>query len=375
VSCLTAAYMASNALPQLRGLIPGDSPSFYFGARMVVEGEVSRLYDPWAIDEQWQGLRGEQVYREAAKHDNYFLRPAFAALLLAPFGWLSFYQFWPLFGFLSVAGALLIAWKFPTWFGRLAEQRDWAPWTVAYFPFVFAIGEGQDTIILTLCLGASLALILSGRQVAGGGLAALLLVKPHLAWGLPLALLAIGKRRAVVAFAGVGGVLLIGSAALVGVDGLRQWAALLDSPRTDLVPQAMFNLRALAFEAGDHVAFLVAATVGVSAIAVLLRGATADRLAVGVLAPLLFSPHTYAQDLALCAVLPYLTKSKVVTWAVLAPWLYLMPPGRGGNWVFLALASAYLGQRAFEIVRPSALTSITAPAAGSNSITLQGGTD
>jgi hypothetical protein len=361
ISWAVAAYVAASALPQLHGLIPGDAPSFYFAARMAATGDIERLYEPEAISEGWELLRAEGVHREAAKHENYFLRPAFSAYLYAPFGFLSFDAAWRLFSVLNACCAMAVAWKFPQWFGELGDGRQWTPWIFAYFPFVWAVGEGQDTILLTFCLGLALHLVMSGRETAGGIVAALLLVKPHLAWGAPLALLAAGRRKAFGAFAVSAAALLGVSAALVGPSGLRQWVSLLASPETDLVPGSMFNLRALALEAGPAPAMAVAGIVIASFLCVAWRGTFSDKLACGVLAPLLFSPHTYPQDLALAAILPFFAIDSRVRWAVFVPWLYLAPPGRGGNWIFLALSTAYLALLGFRAVRECAVPGKKAP--------------
>jgi hypothetical protein len=148
---------------------------------------------------------------------------------------------------------------------------------------------------------------------------------------------------------------LIGlSIALVGVPGLRQWMTLISSPETDIVPETMFNVRALALEAGPAPAVAVAGILIASFLCVAWRGDFSGKLACGVLAPLLFSPHTYPQDLALAAILPFVSGGAAVKWAVLAPWLYLFPPGRGGNWIFLALSTAFAASLGFKALRTGA---------------------
>ncbi len=246
LSWLIAAQVSFQVLSQLWGSFPGDSPSYYFAARLTAAGEVRRLYDPDAISKQWEDLAAQGVPTELWRHENYFLRPPFAAFLYWPLSLFSFAWAWKLMLLVSLAGVVCIAFAFPKWFEARVQFRDWTPWVCAYWPFIYAIRQGQDTVPLALLVGLSIHLVLKDRPRIGGALGALALVKPHLTLGLPLAYAISGKRRAALWFAV--GALLLGfvSVAAVGPQGIRQWIALASSSSVEINLDRMDNVRGLA---------------------------------------------------------------------------------------------------------------------------------
>ena len=345
---LLAVVFVGLALRPLREGAPADAASFYIGGHLAATGQAHRLYDPVANIESWDALRPMGLRREETPHDNFFIRPAFVAYLYAPFTLLSFEAAWKLILGLTFLEVLLIVWLFPRWFRDYGDLRPWRPLLLAYLPFVWAMGLTQDTVSLTLVLGFALHMILKDRQWLGGAVAALLVIKPHLALTLPIAFYFGGKRRAALAFTlGAIGLACV-SFALIGVQGVEQWRELLASSRTDMFPHTMHNVRAFWIRFGAIPAVALLGIVVAAAFVAFRHGDFETKVVVGILASLLLSPHTYTQDLALLALIPFLTPWAVVRWAAFFPWMYVEPFRSDRNWPVVALAAAYLVSLAWK---------------------------
>jgi len=343
---LLALVFVGIALSPIMDTPPMDAPSFYIAGHLAATGEAHRLYDADAIAESWVELRHRGLRREVFDHDNYFIRPAVAAFFYAPLSFLPFEVAWRVFLGLSMLAAVLIVWLFPKWFQRYGDLRGWRPCMFAYLPFVWAMGLGQDTIFLALAIGGSLNLILNGRERSGGALAALVAIKPHLAWAIPLAFYFSGKRKAAAWFLAVGGAMAVVSVSVVGVEGLMNWRELVSSNQTDFFPYSMHNIRAvwIVFGAAPSIPLLVVVVGGL--FYGLRSGRLETALAAALIAPPLLSPHSYTQDLALMALLPFLIAPAVASWIVFVPWMYVDPFRTDRNWPVIGLSVAWLGYTA-----------------------------
>jgi hypothetical protein len=164
----------------------------------------------------------------------------------------------------------------------------------------YHLGQVDGLLVLPLVGGA--VLLGSRRPLAAGLLLSLTLLKPQIAWLVPIALLAAGEWRAVVGM--VIGVACWGGASvwLVGPEGIGQWLSLLGT-QGPAVATSVGVPGAFAGVGGNGLGFAVAA--GLAAVACVwlvwrrrwLAGRPLYALALGVAASLLLAPHVYAYDL------------------------------------------------------------------------------
>ena len=116
----------------------------------------------------------------------------------------------------------------------IQASTDSRIWLFVFMPFLYSVALGQDTLLLTLMIAYALRLILDEKQAPAGVILAFCLCKPHLVWGIPIALAA-GKRwRALFWFVATACSLGLLSFALVGTRGMLQWLDLLQSPTTGI---------------------------------------------------------------------------------------------------------------------------------------------
>jgi hypothetical protein len=190
-----------------------DFINFWSGARLGLTGEWTRVYDIAAFHEF-----EEAVVR--AKIDLYhYSYPPVTWLLTAPFaavpyvaGWVA----WQLGGLAAFALAV-----------RRIAPAHWVLAAVAP-PAVFinALG-GQNGCWTAAAIGWGLILLRS-RPLLAGAVMAVFVVKPQLAWLVPLALLAGRQYRALGAFVLTGAGLLALSVLLFGVE---PWLAYVEQGR------------------------------------------------------------------------------------------------------------------------------------------------
>jgi hypothetical protein len=189
-----------------------------------------------------------------------FIHPPYEAILFAPFSYLKFrgaYVAYLLFnvGMLAIAARLTRSWT-----PNLNQIYPWlsSAMMFLFLPTVVAFMQGQDSIILLLCLIASFAALERNRQGLAGVLLSLGLFKFQIV--LPIALLFLGWRRwrFALGFALSGLALGVGSLAMVGIEGAKSYVQLLLSISARLSSQSeqasfgipplmMPNLRGLMF--------------------------------------------------------------------------------------------------------------------------------
>ncbi len=342
---VVAAGIALLFLSAMREAPPPDFMPFYLGGKLARSGQIGELYHKPAYQPLIAELRstGERMNPIDA---HYFIRPAFQAFLYAPFTYFPYRTALALhvLGNLGLLGALV--WKLPQWFALPASLR---PWMLCFLPFLWSIGIGQDTLLLTLLAAGALRLAARGREIPAGILIGLCAYKPHLMWAMPLAALAAGKRRMFASSAITGGVLAAVSFLAVGPAGVRQWLNLLEAPSTDFLPHIMGNARALGLNLGAAAG--VASVAGALAcLAVVLRwGSFGEKFSAAVLACLLLSPHTYWQDYSLAAIVAGLDGRRWFQYLVLLPWPYFYPRKDMLPWILIAMV--YLAALAWRAAR------------------------
>jgi alpha-1,2-mannosyltransferase len=214
--------------------IGSDFSSFYAAGSLVLDGRANDVYD-MAL----HYAREQQMFGAATPYYSWLYPPIFllvaTPLALIPYPLaLAVWQIGTLALYLSVIGAIV----------RRMRQRGivigalWPP-IAAGFPAVFVnLGHGQNGFLTAGLFGAAL-LALPTRPVISGVLFGLLVYKPQFALIVPIALLAAGQWRTVVA-AGITVMALVAVTSLAF--GAHLWFAFAASTETS---------RKLLLEGGD----------------------------------------------------------------------------------------------------------------------------
>jgi alpha-1,2-mannosyltransferase len=214
--------------------IGSDFSSFYAAGSLVLDGRANDVYD-MAL----HYAREQQMFGAATPYYGWLYPPIFllvaTPLALIPYPLaLAVWQIGTFALYLSVIGAIV----------RRMRQRGivigalWLP-IAAGFPAVFVnLGHGQNGFLTAGLFGAAL-LALPTRPVISGVLFGLLVYKPQFALIVPIALLAAGQWRTVVA-AGITVMALVAVTSLAF--GAHLWFAFAASTETS---------RKLLLEGGD----------------------------------------------------------------------------------------------------------------------------
>jgi hypothetical protein len=311
---------------------PPDFLPLYLGGKLALTGRLAQVYDKEAY-----GPLIEQAMREGARRTKfgnyYFIRPPFQTLYYAPFALFSYPVASALGVLVNLACLGLLVWKLPGWCGMPPAGRAMVQLgLLCFYPFHWAITVGQDTLLLTLLAAYALYALRKGSEGLAGVLLALGCYEPPLVWAMKFShsfkvmTLAVASLLATAAFAGGAAVLLAISLAAVGPSGLRKWLVLVQEPSSDIRPDIMGNLRALALHFGPAIGFAAAIVVAVALAAALWKGDLYRRVTCAVLAPILLAPHSYWQDYALAAIPAVMTPGLAWRLLLLAPWQFFYTP-------------------------------------------------
>jgi alpha-1,2-mannosyltransferase len=188
-----------------------DFLSFWSVSAALHSGQVHAVYAPAELAALEHGLSGSDEFYAWAY-------PPLALLLVYPLAFLPY--LWSLGAWLALGlGAYLSAlWRI--------LPRPLALWAGLAFPAVFVnLGHGQNGLLSTALLGWAL-LLLPKREIAAGVLLGLLTFKPQLGLMIPVALVAGGHWRALLAAALTA---LAATALSLGVFGTALWPDFLAS--------------------------------------------------------------------------------------------------------------------------------------------------
>jgi alpha-1,2-mannosyltransferase len=286
-----------------------DFSSFYAAGSLVLDGRAGDVYDMAA-----HYAREQQTFGAATPYYGWLYPPIFLliatplALLPYPLA-LATWQGSTLALYLLVIAAIL---RRPRRDGGAVAQL-WLPVAVA-FPAVFInLGHGQNGFLTAALLGAALV-ALPPRPVLSGILFGLLAYKPQFAVVIPVALLAAGQWRTIIA-AGVTVIALAGATYLAfGPELWWAFAASTETSRKLLLEQGDVGFEKLqsVFAAvrmlggGISLAYIVqglASVLAVGSVAWSWRSSRDRDLKAALLmvATLLASPHVLDYDLMILA--------------------------------------------------------------------------
>ncbi len=298
-----------------------DFRIFMTGVEMVRSGEGQDLYNFGAQE------RAQTRLYPSTK---------FAGLL--PFNHLAFelLYYWPVsrlpyraaliaWALINVGFVFLIGWLLRPYTRALREVTGVpvALFLFAFYPVVFVLGEGQDSLLFLLLVVVSLRAMEANRASLAGFVLALACFKLHLAFSIAFFVLCLkGKWRALAGFAG-GAIAVLGvSMAMAGPGLMSDYMAMLreQESRTPwgFRPQYMPNFRGLLqwwlaprLDMGVILPIILAASVVVAGVGgwILLRtrhqGDWSLVYSIAILTTVLISYHLHMQDLSI-ATLPML---------------------------------------------------------------------
>ena len=165
-----------------------DFRQLYAAGYLVCTGHSHELYD--------YGLQ-RQVQDSLVSNDERalpFIRPAYQALLFAPFSFISYRTAYLAFLIVNLGALVLCFVLLRDNLGNLKNEWWGLPPALflAFYPVSLAIMQGQDSILLVACLCASLLCLRRGRQVSAGLLLGLGFFKPQIV--IPVTVLFYGWR-------------------------------------------------------------------------------------------------------------------------------------------------------------------------------------
>lgn len=294
-----------------------DLRIFMTGVEMVRSGQRHDLY-------QFEAQQGAQarLYPETRTDGLLpFNHPAFELLFYWPISGLSYrmaFLAWALanIGLIFLIGRLLAP-MLPA-----LRQVTGIPITLyllAFYPVIFVLGEGQDSLIFLLLLVLSMRSMIGNRTFLAGFLLALACFKFHLI--LVIAFFVLGLRRKWRGLAGfASGVAVVGgiSLAIVGPSMFHDYPAMLRNQSVmtpwGFIPWFMPNLRGILqwslaprLDIGAILPFIFmsSAVIGVVATWLVLRERTRQDeslvYSIAILTTVLISYHLHMQDLAMAA--------------------------------------------------------------------------
>jgi hypothetical protein len=270
-----------------------DFIDFWSGARFAESGHPVEAYDPGAVDAFQKSVVGS-----AEAQFKYYNYPPVAMMLSLPLARLPF--LWALVAWVGL-GAGFCLWSL----SRLLGWRIAALATFGAPAACLNLLTGQNGYFTAGLLGTGL-MVLDRRPVLAGILFGLLSYKPHLGLLLPVALIAGGYWRAVIAATATVVLLLVGSTVLFGID---IWPAFL---RIMVLQRHMMEISTWAWHriptvfiavriAGGGVGAAYAAQIASAAVAVVIvvqvwRARCALELKAATLVIAMFVSLPYAQD-------------------------------------------------------------------------------
>ena len=262
-----------------------------------------------------------------------FVRPHFYALALAPLSLLPLDA--ALYAWIALQVVLLVGcWA---WAGRRFGP-DALILGSLYLPTALGIAHGQDGVVMLVIAIAAYALADRGKDAAAGAVMALGLMKFHLLFLVPVAML-VGRRwKMLRGYAGTAAGLVAVSAVTGGIDGMSQYMRLLEAKdlrRLSPSPDLMANIHSVAVNLGiEH----PAVTVGLVALVAALMAAAVWRapwwrvMAAGLTASVMAGPHVFGYDAAMLLLPVWLVSfhstskpSRIAAIVLAAPVIFFFP--------------------------------------------------
>lgn len=203
-----------------------DLSAYVTGARIVLDGDVDLLY---SLPHQWTVQ--QSILGNSPDYLNMFIAPPFVAYAYAPFVALP-YSFaalaWSVLSFGVLALSIRLVWTLVPNLHSFTFPRV-VIIVLASAPAFELLGGGQNSAISLLLMCGGLRLLLLGRTCAAGGVLGLGIFKPQLFVLMPVLLFLERRWVALTAWITTVGSLTALSLGIVGINGVRDYVALLTS--------------------------------------------------------------------------------------------------------------------------------------------------
>jgi hypothetical protein len=194
-----------------------DFTFYYAAARIGVTHGWQNIYDLSLQQSQLNAMGSGIGVAQLAR----YISPPPVAWLALPFTLLPYpiaYWSWSALLLASLAGAWYLA---APGGGRVRVFHLVA--ALGWVPVIYGLQLGQPGIFVALGVAASYALMRSGRQLASGFALGIIVLKPQLAFLVPIALLLAGRYRSFAGAAIAIGWLALASAVAVGPAGIAAY--------------------------------------------------------------------------------------------------------------------------------------------------------
>lgn len=290
-----------------------DLTFYYAGARIGLVHGWASIYDLHLQQVELDAMASRITIADLAR----FISPPPVAWLAAPFTALPFpIAYWTWSALLLAA--LILTWHLAAPGSGRARMIHLAA-ALGWLPVIYSLQLGQPGLFVVLGVAACYALLRAGHPTWAGIALAPLVLKPQLAFLVPLALLAARRDRAFVAGALALGLLALLSAIALGPGGIATYEARLNFAAGVPVNRAL-TLAPWLGNIGVTRAAQAAVAVWALALVYLMRRRGPEWTFVPVLVGgLLASPYLHLDDLEMLG---------------LAGWLYLRTPGPSWVWAY-----------------------------------------
>lgn len=322
-----------------------DFHTYLAAARTGIHDGWSHLYDQTLVaTEQREVASGLKVQP--------YLSPPSVAFLVTPLTAVPYdvaYAVWAVFTLAALAVALALSatsgglWRWVGVAGALG------PWWVMH-----AVEVGQVVPLVAAGAVVGWRLLRDRRDVLAGLAFSTLLLKPNTALLVPVALLFVGRYRALAAWLVTAAAVGLVSVALLGPDGVAAYAAQLRGPLPAGADNATLH-GALGVSGALAVALRLVIVAAVAAGAHLLRATPTMAIPLALLGSLLIAPYLHGSDLCVLSAAAWMVWEERpslpwraalgVAWALASPYLYLAglsPTLNRWPWAEIALLVALI---------------------------------
>ncbi len=200
---MLALYLAASIgflVPTVKSIIPindsyqsvagetagGDFSVFYIGGKMAAQGNFSDLYHGDTFTSE-----REKKFADLDGGKLYFNYPPTALLLFAPFSTLDYMQAYSLWVILLLVGTALTIYSF-------TKSKILTLAALVNPAFLWCIITGQLGFLAAILMGTGLFALHKGKKLTAGMVWGLLIIKPHLALALPIAMIATREWRTII---------------------------------------------------------------------------------------------------------------------------------------------------------------------------------